>query len=140
MHGKNYSSPIHSLCSPCQGKTLPLKSLQNASEVRLYYRALKMSGRNEDLIAALLNPKIGVSSPFFLGDWSVVKTLVDELHASQAADASKLTIDLCVDLLQKACANEKGEIAQPMYGDWVVWNAYIDALQEATDSGTQAMR
>lgn len=96
-----------------------------------------MSGHDEDLIAALLNPKIGVNSDIIKGDWSVVKSLVDALHTSRAPDSAKKTIDLCVGLLEKACANEEGKIVEPMYGDWAVWNAYIDAIMVATEGGTR---
>lgn len=104
----------------------------------LFHRALEMSGQHEELIATLLNPKIGVNSDIVKGDWSVVKSLVDALHVSDAPDAAKKTIDLCVNLLEKACANEEGKIVEPMYGDWAVWNAYIDAIMLATEDGTRA--
>lgn len=106
----------------------------------LYHRALKMSGKKDELIAALLSPIIGVHSDIIQGDWSVIKSLVDELHASDAVDASKTTINLCVDLLEKACANVEGVIKEPMYGDWAVWDAYVDAIMVATNNGTQATR
>ena len=99
-----------------------------------------MSGKHEELITALLDPKIGVHSDIIQGDWSVVKSLVDELHVSDGPDDVKKTIDLCVGLLIKACANEDGKIVEPMYGDWAVWETYIDAIMVASDSGNQAPR
>jgi N-terminal acetyltransferase B complex non-catalytic subunit len=89
-------------------------------------------GTAEKQLEYLQDPFLGPESAVAKGDWSLWRSRLQLMARSrQWQELYQLTGNL---LKRARTKNASGEITEPQYSDWIVWDAYMRAAREISSN------